>query len=83
MWDLIVSVPDHCLSFYFASLEGNLTQTRRTIASVTIHSKGSMWDQFVFHIWQNTICLYTLSISIIISGDIPSHFLKILMIWYL
>ena len=21
MWDLIVSVPDHCLSFYFESLE--------------------------------------------------------------
>ena len=21
MWDLIVSVPDHCLSFYFASVE--------------------------------------------------------------
>ena len=20
MWDLIVSVPDHCLSFYFASI---------------------------------------------------------------
>ena len=21
MWDLIVSVPDHCLSFYFANLK--------------------------------------------------------------
>ena len=21
MWDLIVSVPDHCLSFYFAAAE--------------------------------------------------------------
>ena len=26
MWDLIVSVPDHCLSFYFALLEGCLSQ---------------------------------------------------------
>ena len=23
MWDLIVSVPDHCLSFYFAVVPGN------------------------------------------------------------
>ena len=22
MWDLIVSVPDHCLSFYFSSFDG-------------------------------------------------------------
>ena len=22
MWDLIVSVPDHCLSFYFPSIGG-------------------------------------------------------------
>ena len=25
MWDLIVSVPDHCLSFYFVSSANNLT----------------------------------------------------------
>ena len=24
MWDLIVSVPDHCLSFYFSILRGSL-----------------------------------------------------------
>ena len=24
MWDLIVSVPDHCLSFYFGSFEMRL-----------------------------------------------------------
>ena len=23
MWDLIVSVPDHCLSFYFSKLESS------------------------------------------------------------
>ena len=28
MWDLIVSVPDHCLSFYF---ESNNSQSRRRI----------------------------------------------------
>ena len=22
MWDLIVSVPDHCLSFYFGNFDG-------------------------------------------------------------
>ena len=25
MWDLIVSVPDHCLSFYFAVLLSHFT----------------------------------------------------------
>ena len=25
MWDLIVSVPDHCLSFYFVSSTNSLT----------------------------------------------------------
>ena len=33
MWDLIVSVPDHCLSFYFEmimliNLKGTLAQTK-------------------------------------------------------
>ena len=44
-WRLILPL----LELGFASLKGNLTQTRRAIASVTIHSKGSIWDQFVFH----------------------------------
>ena len=26
MWDLIVSVPDHCLTFYFTQLIGNNEQ---------------------------------------------------------
>ena len=30
MWDLIVSVPDHCLSFYFATItEPKLTDAER------------------------------------------------------
>ena len=31
MWDLIVSVPDHCLSFYFAIMHTNLAMTIQTI----------------------------------------------------
>ena len=30
MWDLIVSVPDHCLSFYFA-VQGYARNTHRNI----------------------------------------------------
>ena len=45
LWRLII----HLLELGFASLKGNLTQTRRAIASVTIHSKGSTWDQFFLH----------------------------------
>ena len=29
MWDLIVSVPDHCLSFYFIQLPGAIKSTSR------------------------------------------------------
>ena len=29
MWDLIVSVPDHCLSFYSDSLQVNIYLTRK------------------------------------------------------
>ena len=28
MWDLIVSVPDHCLSFYFNSKSSKVYKTR-------------------------------------------------------
>ena len=44
LWRLIL----HLLELGFANFKGNLTQTRRAIASVTIHSKGSIWDQSVF-----------------------------------
>ena len=70
------------LELGFASLKGNLTQTRRTMASVTSHSKGSIWDQFVFHMAKYHVFVH-ISISIIISGDIASYFLEILMIRYL
>ena len=79
LWRLIL----HLLELGFASLKENLIQTRRAIASVTIHSKGSIWDQFVFYMAKYTIFLYTLSLSIIISGDIASYFLEIVMIRYL
>ena len=31
MWDLIVSVPDHCLSFYFGGLSGRLVFSKRFV----------------------------------------------------
>ena len=35
MWDLIVSVPDHCLSFNF-SYQDNVPRTRLAILSVLV-----------------------------------------------
>ena len=49
----------HLLELGFASSKGNLTQTRRAITSVTIHSKGSIWDQFVFHMAKYHIFVHT------------------------
>ena len=37
MWDLIVSVPDHCLSFYFALYT---SLTLKESLGVTDHSKN-------------------------------------------
>ena len=53
----------HLLELGFASLKGNLTQTRKVIASVTIHSKGSIWDQFVFHMADYHIFVHTLYLN--------------------
>ena len=101
MWDLIVSVPDHCLSFYFpifslclwglilhllelgfTGLKGNLTQTRRAIASVSIHSKGPIWDQFVFQMAKYHVFVHTVYFSYYFCRYI-SYFLEILIIRYL
>ena len=81
LWRLIL----HLLELGF---ESKLDPNRRAIASVTIHSKGVHIGSVPYRIslsfiWQNTIFLYTLFISIIISGNIASYFLEILMIRYL
>ena len=43
MWDLIVSVPDHCLSFYFIKLEDNLS--RHKISQVF-----KIWTEWTIYI---------------------------------
>ena len=37
MWDLIVSVPDHCLSFYLATLYG--WKAGKIARTINIHSR--------------------------------------------
>ena len=37
MWDLIVSVPDHCLSFCFASLISNMLENCKIIIIIIIN----------------------------------------------
>ena len=39
MWDLIVSVPDHCLSFYFVNV-----MKRFVYLFSGIHPTGCTWD---------------------------------------
>ena len=63
-------------------MKGNVIQTRKAIASVTIHGKGPYGISLYF-IWKITIFLYIPSISIIISADTASYLLEILMIRYL
>ena len=36
MWDLIVSVPDHCLSFYFESAESLAPETILIIITIEL-----------------------------------------------
>ena len=79
LWRLIL----HLLELVFASLKANLTQTRRTIASVTVHSKGSIWDQFVFHMAKYHIfCTHSL-FQLLFLENVASYFLEILLIRYL
>ena len=40
MWDLIVSVPDHCLSFYFS-------RTAQAVFSVSRGSYPEPWLSFI------------------------------------
>ena len=49
MWDLIVSVPDHCLSFYF---EISDIESRVIILSKKGTIKALIYA-FVVRIWQN------------------------------
>ena len=46
MWDLIVSVPYHCLSFYFTSTE--LYQIRQTEILATV--KDNIWINSLFQL---------------------------------
>ena len=40
MWDLIVSVPDHCLSFYFSCSCNPKKVTNREKQSIIFHAKA-------------------------------------------
>ena len=53
MWDLIVSVPDHCLSFYFKLLlyiqkwrRPGVFVSLRALAAVVDYSKQNPWAVF-------------------------------------
>ena len=34
MWDLIVSVPDHCLSFYYENIDPRLARGKNHLSTV-------------------------------------------------
>ena len=41
MWDLIVSVPDHCLSFYFSEPEG-APQNKYSISEFSVRNTSAL-----------------------------------------
>ena len=45
MWDLIVSVPDHCLSFYFTLFLGRLSPPKR-FTSTKVHILSPVTDKY-------------------------------------
>ena len=47
MWDLIVSVPDHCLSFYFVDNENSLKSRR---ASNAYTNQSVLLSVCLFHL---------------------------------
>ena len=40
MWDLIVSVPDHCLSFYFTSISDSLSNVCGYVLALAVRFLG-------------------------------------------
>ena len=46
IWDLIVSVPDHCLSFYFSTFENTTTEKLHYEQYLTLflQSCESLWN---------------------------------------
>ena len=65
MWDLIVSVPDHCLSFYFTYVSKNkyllyLTGRGSSIGSeFAWHASGPEFDPHVRHIFRGDLVMKT------------------------
>ena len=49
MWDLIVSVPDHCLSFYF-NLSFSLALTVSAILAMNPHQRFITGSYFIYNI---------------------------------
>ena len=45
MWNLIVSVPDHCLSFYFAHLRSRRKENSSEIPAHGIYLSGKLFPQ--------------------------------------
>ena len=59
MWDLIVSVPDHCLSFYFTLLNeflnGRELRIENSVTTVTVQHLEVILSDGNFHLHQTTI----------------------------
>ena len=53
MWDLIVSVPDHCLSFYFIATTAS---SNSSITAIVVSSNSSITDK--------TACLPTTYLTV-------------------
>ena len=54
MWDLIVSVPDHCLSFYFVDLHHIQVLCRTKVSSVYFFMVWQMVFSFLLDILSTT-----------------------------
>ena len=62
MWDLIVSVPDHCLSFYFAMFLRQIQLLKQGFMSYKPHYTYSMISKNIYaEIFFQINCLYFLS----------------------
>ena len=62
MWDLIVSVPDHCLSFYFVRLKSFVTNLidNFDIDSNTIHVRMTVYSTLVGETIEKIYFLYNM-----------------------
>ena len=71
MWDLIVSVPDHCLSFYFEQRKIKISALHESGSTVILKPQNEFCYQLQYGFLTNTVCINHRSLNSILLTPYP------------